>query len=135
MNLDRTKFSVTGSKSGAFFCPESLRSDYLIVTEGFGDCLAVLEMGFLSTIGRSNCQGERLGIARFVCERKVQRVILIPDADKAGKRGAEDLQKAIGNSCRRVLQIELPNGNDVRDTVKTKAGFSALFNQLLEITG
>ena len=135
MNYDRSKFAVRGSKAGAFFCPNSLRSDYLIVTEGFGDCLAILEMGFLSTLGRSNCQGEKRGIARFIRDHNVRKVIIIPDADKPGQRGADDLERAIGNSCRQVLQIELPDGNDVRDTVESKAGFDALFNQLLEVTG
>ena len=135
MNPNRSKFSVRGSKAGAFFCPGSMRSDYLIITEGFGDCLAVLEMGFLSTIGRSNCQGERDDLARFIRDNKVRKVILIPDPDTAGRRGAENLQRAIGDTCRQVLRIELPDGNDVRETVETKAGFDALFNQLLKVTG
>lgn len=89
---DGSKRCVTGSHLG-LMCPYGHIGDYYIfICEGFSDGISVWDLG-LQSIARPHCRYIE-GVREFLGEviGSVERIILIPDNDTVGRKGAEQLQ-------------------------------------------
>jgi hypothetical protein len=84
------KWSVKGSKQGLFYSRKVLTGQ-VYICEGTTDAAACLTMG-LSVIGRPSCLGAEQLIADTIKFFKIREVILVPDNDNPGIRGAERLK-------------------------------------------
>jgi len=112
------KLAVRGGLEGLFIPSGLDPAAPLFIVEGPTDCAAVLDCG-LSAIGRPCCSGavELTGIVAAG-----RPVVIVADADDAGRRGAERLAAALIVRCPDVRLIFPPNGaKDIRDAVRSIA--------------
>lgn len=116
--LDGYKFAELGSSNGLFYKPSLLRQEYLLIVEGPTDTAAAMSLGFSSTVGRPNCNSG-IELMRKLCSSlKPKSVIVIPDNDEPGRRGASELMNNLGRHTNIVL---LPPGlKDVREVVRNE---------------
>lgn len=80
------KFAVKGGKQGLFIPTDLTGVGPLLVTEGPTDTAAALDLGF-DAIGRPSCRGGTRLITELVMRRKTDRVVIVADADVAGRGG------------------------------------------------
>lgn len=89
---DGNKRAITGSRAGPFF-PMSLfnpSQTELAITEGASDACAAMDLGYRA-IGRSSCLGQEQMLCALIRRLKARSIILIPDNDEPGIRGAMKL--------------------------------------------
>ena len=101
------KYAVTGSKQGVFLaeCPDHFAAAPLVVvTEGPTDLCAASDLGF-TAIGRPSCNGGTKYIAALT---RGKEVVVVRDADEAGRRGAGALVASLLPTVRSVRVIEPP---------------------------
>ncbi len=118
---DGRKLSKRCSREGLFL-PEALcASELLIVCEGPTDTAALLDLEF-EAIGRPSCSGGGRLVAALVRRVKPLRVVVLVDADDAGRNGGERLAAQLHVVCRSVRIIEPRRGaGDAREWVNAGA--------------
>tara|TARA_R110002072_G_scaffold264409_1_gene423111 strand:- start:15522 stop:16238 length:717 start_codon:yes stop_codon:yes gene_type:complete len=99
------KFAERDSREGVFATPE-LAEGLILVTEGPTDTAAGIGSGY-STIGRPSCCGGTKHVAKLTHGRDV---VVVADADEAGRRGAQSLASTILPTVASVRIIEPPEG-------------------------
>lgn len=130
------KFSETHSKEGLFFLPADLLPDFLVVVEGASDAAAVMDLGFLSVIGRANCRGNVDQIENLCRRLNPRSVVLIPDADSVGVQGASQLRLRIERQPISVKTLVLPSGiKDARACVQSTKNADWLRDQIGTLSG
>ena len=89
---DGSKRCVTGSRLGLMYPHGHISDYYLFICEGFSDGISVWDLG-LQSIARPHCRYIE-GIREFLGEAidSVGRIIIIPDNDTVGHKGAEQLR-------------------------------------------
>ena len=89
---DGSKRCVTGSRLGLMYPYGHIGDCYIFICEGFSDGISVWDLG-LQVIARPHCRYTD-GIRAFLGEviGTVERIIIIPDNDTVGRKGAEQLQ-------------------------------------------
>ena len=89
---DGSKRCVTGSRLGLMYPYGHIGDYYIFICEGFSDGISVWDLG-LQVIARPHCRYTD-GIRAFLGEviGTVERIIIIPDNDTVGRKGAEQLQ-------------------------------------------
>jgi len=127
-SLDDSKFSERGGCEGLFFDPDGLSRNYLLVVEGASDAAAAICLGFPSVVGRSNCVGNVPQLVTLCRRLSPHRIILIPDNDQPGIRGAESLALALHIESNTLI---LPNGiKDVRQCTSSTKNADWLRDQI-----
>jgi putative DNA primase/helicase len=105
----------------------SSASDPVIVTEGASDAGAMMGTGFEGVVGVPMTGHGGPMLADLLADR---HVVLVADADEAGRRGSEKIAAALAERCASVRIIEPPGGHkDAREAVvagATRADFEAL---------
>lgn len=111
---DGRKLSIEGSRNGLFIV-DGLRSDgRLFIAEGPTDTAALLSMD-LDAIGLPNAGGCVDMAVAFRQRIGVPEVVIVADADDAGRRGARKLAEALKDICRvRIVEPPEPH-NDLRN--------------------
>lgn len=111
---DGRKLSVRGGREG-LFVPEGLTFEKpLFISEGPTDTAAILDLGF-DAIGRPSCTGGTRHIIDFADLHQLDDVVVVADADDAGRRGAEKLASVLVAYVPEVRVLEMPGGTkDVR---------------------
>lgn len=129
------KFSELHSSEGLFFLPVDLIPDYLVIVEGASDAAAMMDLGFLSVVGRANCRGN-VGQIETLCRRlNPQVVVMIPDSDFVGVQGANQLRLRIERQSICVKTLVLPNEiKDVRACVQSTKNADWLADQIGTLT-
>jgi len=128
LRSDTRKWAVTGSRNGLFW-PLGLMGKAagpLIVCEGPTDTAALLDLGF-DTLGRPSCSGGAEYV-RLACRHLHRRdVVIVADADRPGRDGAEALARMLVCDSRsvRVIQPVHPH-KDVRAWVRAGASRPAV---------
>ncbi len=126
--IDDSKFSERGGREGMFFSPADLVRDYLIVVEGGSDAAAILTIGYPSVVGRSNCVGSVQHIVSLCRRLNPHRMIIIPDNDSPGIRGAESLALVLPSV---PTILKLPDGiKDVRACIASTKNADWLRDQI-----
>ena len=90
------KICVPGSHLGLFI-PDSLNTQ-VVITEGLSDAAVATECGFFG-LGKPSASFGELLITKFVTTNKIDRVVIVPDPDEAGKKSAEKVKKALTSLC------------------------------------
>jgi DNA primase len=108
---------VKGGREGLFMpIGERPDSSPLLVAEGVTDTGALLDMGFVDVIGRPSAAGGIKLLVELVRARRFPEVVIVADADTAGRQGASNLASMLVAYTRSVRVIEPPEGiKDVRD--------------------
>ena len=92
------KWALSGSAAGLFFDPDVMRhrapGGRLWVCEGPTDCSALLSIG-LDAIGVPSAGGAVDWVVALARRVRPAEVVIVADADDAGKRGAERLRDAL----------------------------------------
>ncbi|MDZ7619604.1 MAG: hypothetical protein U1E05_21605, partial [Patescibacteria group bacterium] len=102
------KLSIAGGKEGLFI-PEGIGPDTLLLPEGPTDTAALLDLGF-SAVGRPSCRGG-VGLLVDFCKRlHPGQVVVVSDADKPGRDGAQALAQRLRAYVPSVRVIEPPAG-------------------------
>jgi Toprim-like len=129
------KFSEAGGREGMFFRPDAM-ADYLVIVEGASDAAAVMTVGFQSVIGRANNVGNVEQLLSVLRGHRFNRVVLVPDADKPGQRGAAALAKAmVAAELNEPEILNLPDGfKDCRAMVQRKKNARWLQSTLARLT-
>jgi DNA primase len=126
--LNDAKFSEIGGREGLFFQPSTLLGDYLIIVEGASDTAAMITIGYPSVVGRSNCIGNVDQLVTLCRRLSPHRVVIAPDNDEPGIRGAELLARALP---REKSILNLPTSvKDVRACIQTKKDADWLRDQI-----
>ncbi len=99
------KFAERGSREGVFATPE-LAEGLVLVPEGPTDTSAGIGCGY-PTIGRPSCCGGTKHVAKLTHGRDV---VVVADADEAGRRGSLSLASTILPTVTSVRIIEPPEG-------------------------
>jgi len=102
------KWAVKGSKNGLFL-PAVDEQDMVLIPEGESDCAAAVSLEFFA-IGRPGCMGGVMHLLRWVANRPGRGLIVVADADEAGRRGAQQLAELLAPAVRDVRVIEPPHG-------------------------
>ncbi|HLP85465.1 MAG TPA: AAA family ATPase [Phycisphaerales bacterium] len=125
---DGEKDMEPGSKRGLIFEPPLpnyagvAESDPIYVCEGASDTAAMLSMGLVA-VGVAMAGHCGAMLADLLAGR---HVVLVADADRAGRNGAMKLAREIAGRCASVRIIEPPDGaKDARDAVIAGAQRSA----------
>jgi len=101
------KVSVTGGKTGLFVPSEFSAKEPLLICEGPTDTAAALDLGY-DAIGRPNCNS-RIEMTLAAAKGRTE-IVIVGDADKVGRAGAERLADALVLHYLRVKIIYPPNG-------------------------
>jgi hypothetical protein len=112
------KLAVKGSRQGLFI-PTGLPSEceQLYIAEGESDTAALLAVG-LDAIGRPGCTSCGALVSRYVRRVQPAEVVIMGDADEAGRRGAFDLARRVRPVCPSVRVLFPPPGlKDSREWV------------------
>jgi hypothetical protein len=127
-SLDDSKYSELGGREGLFFDPSALSRNYLIVVEGGSDTAASISLGFPSVVGRSNCVGNVKQLVTL-CRRLLPNlVVIVPDNDQPGVRGAESLSAALPM---KPFVLRLPETiKDVRQCISSTKNADWLRDQI-----
>ena len=108
------KWAERGGREGVFLTAAN-RGGLLVVVEGPTDSAAALTLD-LGVIGRPSCTGGIKIISRLTHGRDV---VVIADADAAGRRGAEAMACALLPTVRALRVCEPPDGaKDLREAVR-----------------
>ena len=119
--------------TGMFFVPVSIKPDYLLIVEGASDAIAMHDIGFESVIGRSNRNGSTKQIITLRRRLKPKHIIIVPDNDKPGIDGAEELVTMLSMLNQQANLLLLHDHiNDVRDCVQTQKNADWLRNRIGE---
>lgn len=110
--VEGRKFAVTGSHQGIFLSDMPPQKE-LLIAEGPTDTAAALSLG-LFAIGKPSCLGCEQYVNEFIRRSRVQRVIIVADADDPGQRGADKLQA----SLKLPSIVWTPPAKDVREAVR-----------------
>lgn len=89
---DGSKSMVSGSSIGIYaplYLQESV-ADTLIIAEGASDVAAVMPI-YPDVIGKFNCQVPHDIIQEFIRYHSIRQIVIIPDADDPGVKGATKL--------------------------------------------
>jgi hypothetical protein len=113
------KFSVKGGTHGLHLPTGLSGTGPLLLPEGPTDTAAALDLGF-DAIGRPSCRGGTRLIIELVRRRKPDRVVIVADADVAGRGGAADLASVLACYCTDVRVIE-PSAKDLREWFRSGA--------------
>jgi len=133
---DGSKFAVRGSRDGLFFVPKTLNRKYLVVCEGPSDTAALLSMNYDSVVGRPSCRGASDKVVTVCRWTQPSLVILIPDADKQGRQGAELLASLLRFVVPRIEIVMLPEGcKDIRETLQEEKNADWLRDRIGAFTG
>lgn len=129
------KFSESGGREGMFYLPPAI-ADYLVIVEGASDAAAVMTVGFDSVIGRSNNVGNVEQLLSIIRGHRFNRVVIVPDNDEAGHRGANALVTAIVAADMPEPEIvKLPDDfKDCRTMVQRKKNARWLLSTLAKLT-
>jgi hypothetical protein len=113
---DGSKFSVKGGKEGLFLpTTEPALDAPVLIAEGPTDAAALLDLGFLNVAGRPSCTGGIRHVVTLVRARGAKEVVVVADADDAGRRGAANLASVLRVYVPAVRVVEPPAGmKDVR---------------------
>lgn len=113
------KLSVKGGREGLFVpCGLEPDPDRLFLVEGPSDTAALLGLG-LDALGRPSARGGVRHLRRLLRAVRPGEVVIVADADDAGRSGACDLAGRLRGYCRALRIVEPPAGhNDVRDWVR-----------------
>lgn len=115
---DGRKLSVRGGHEGLFVPSGLSTTGTLYVAEGPTDVAALLTLG-LNAIGRPNCRGA-VELCRELCRGRV--VVIVADADKPGREGAQTLAAELATVAESVRVVEPPSGTkDIRAWVQAGA--------------
>jgi hypothetical protein len=109
------KFAERGSREGVFATPE-LGEGIVLVTEGPTDTAAAIACDY-PAFGRPSCCGGTKHIARLTHGHEV---VVVADADDAGRRGAAALASTLVPTVASVRVIEPPD-KDLRAWVQAGA--------------
>jgi hypothetical protein len=115
------KRAVPGGHEG-LFVPDGIKSGgTLFVAEGPTDTSALLDLGY-ACIGRPSCTGARSETIAFVTRLVPRSVVVVSDADRAGRDGAATLARSLVAHCADLRIICPPTGcKDARDWVRAGA--------------
>jgi hypothetical protein len=149
---DGAKFAVRGGREGLFL-PVPSGSDgalsasracarvrmlafpnvmgmRLLICEGPTDAAALLDLGYGRVVGRPSCTGGVKLLGELVRQRRPADVVIVADADEAGRHGADNLAGVLVCYCPKVRVIVPPGGvKDARDYLRaggTRAGLEAV---------
>ena len=113
--------AVAGSRNGLFI-PRNLRVDeMLLVAEGPTDTAALLDLSF-TVIGRPSCSGGAKLVVAYVRATQPQRVVIVADTDKVGRKGAYALAPRLRAVCPTVQVVNPERGaKDARAWVNAGA--------------
>ncbi len=121
------KFALRGSKNGLFI-PSGLERglERLYIAEGESDAAALLDLG-VHAVGRAGCtQGAKL-LGQLVSRLQPRQVVIVADADDAGRDGAGRLAREQCVLVRDLRVIEPPTGiKDARQWKHAGLTFEAL---------
>ena len=104
--LGGRRLSVKGGKEGLFLPAELSSAGRLLIAEGPTDTAALLDLGF-SAVGRPSCQGGADLLTELVRQREAAEVVIVADADGAGRSGAEALA-AVLLACVKTARVIFP---------------------------
>jgi hypothetical protein len=129
-------FSETHSREGLFFQPTDLLPDYLVIVEGASDAAATMDLGFASVIGRANNVGNVQQLLSILRGHRFNRVVVVPDGDEPGKRGAAALAESmVAAELPKPEILQLPDGfKDCRAMVQRKKNARWLQSTLARLT-
>jgi DNA primase len=114
---------VRGLRSGVFEPFQvDVRGSELLVCEGASDVAAALSVG-LEAIGRFSCSGTIEETVDRIRRHQPGRVIVVPDNDEPGLRGAEQLIRRLDGIARVELRRPPHGIKDLR--AWTQAGATA----------
>ncbi len=102
------KRAIKGSRNGLFL-PEGSEREVALACEGESDTAAALTLGFFA-IGRPGCRGGTQHLLRWLAVRPGRLLIVVADADVAGRQGAQDLADLLAPLAMDVRVIEPPLG-------------------------
>jgi DNA primase len=109
------KFAVKGGAEGLFIPDRPPGPGPLLIAEGPTDVAALLDLGFDDVAGRPSCTGGVRHLVALVRSRRARDVVIVADADEAGRRGADNLVSVLLRYARAVRVIVPPGGaKDVR---------------------
>lgn len=130
------KFSETHSREGLFFQPTDLLPNYLVIVEGASDAAAVMTVGFQSVIGRANNVGNVSQLLSILRGHRFNRVVVVPDSDEPGQRGAAALAESmVAAELPKPEILQLPDGfKDCRAMVQRKKNARGLQSLLARLT-
>jgi hypothetical protein len=110
------KFALSGSRNGLFIPSGIERAmQRLYIAEGESDAAALLDLG-VPAVGRAGCtQGTKL-LGHLVARLRPRQVVIVADADIAGREGATKPARELCVLVRDVRVIEPPAGiKDARE--------------------
>jgi 5S rRNA maturation endonuclease (ribonuclease M5) len=109
-----SKYAVKGSKEGLFL-PAGTEADSstLLICEGPTDTAALLDLGFVSVVGRPSCTGGVKLLSELVRRRQPAEVVVVSDSDEPGRRGADNLGSVLVAYVPAVRVISPPA--DIKD--------------------
>lgn len=114
------KWAVPGSHNGLFI-PDHEGGETVYVCEGPTDTAAAVTLG-MCAIGRPNCNACEDMLLAAIKRTGARRVVIIPDADEPGLRGADKLQERL-----RVPSCQwLPPCKDLREYVANAGTFTMI---------
>lgn len=125
---DGRKWAMAGSRNGLFGLGSTMEvRDTLYLPEGMTDTAALVGLG-LWAIGRPSCTGGREYVRGLVrCLPSSVSIVVVSDADLAGRRGAAMLADELTDDGRRVrMLVPVPGYKDVRDWIAAGATRSVI---------
>jgi 5S rRNA maturation endonuclease (ribonuclease M5) len=118
--LDGSKWAVRGSRQGLFIAHHFPIGNTLVVCEGPTDTAAMLMLGF-DAVGRPSCSGGMALIVDLVHRHHFEDVVIMPDSDAPGQRGARYLAARLVGYVPGGVRIVTPPLKDAREWVRSGA--------------
>lgn len=113
--------------------PETLRTGYLIVVEGYFDVYSLYRAGYRNVV--ASCGSSLTTRQCALIASVTQKVILMPDQDKAGYDGADKSMKKLqrfGVTAYRATTPDYFGDPDNLVTLRGRAGVESLLSPVLE---
>lgn len=120
---DGLKLIMRGHRAGMYLpldLPADLSGQTLLVCEGGTDTAAAMDLGY-QAIGRFNCTASRPLVIEMIRRVRPQIVVIVADADLAGRQGAEGLARALRPRVTTCKVIEPPGHKDLRAWLRAGA--------------
>jgi putative DNA primase/helicase len=92
---------------------EVLQAPIVFVCEGEKDVETLRDNGFVATTNAGGA--DALWIPQYTEDLRGREVILLPDADQAGRRRVERIARALFGNVARLMILELEGAKDVSD--------------------